>query len=795
MATQRPALSALLGDFAGSLLAEREVMPRAQVIANAAAELLPGCAVNVYLFSEQEQPPWSVKATVGEVPVQLSSDQGTTLAELAEKREPLLVSAAQLAREQYAHLDVRRTVVSLAYVPILLDEVLLGAIEAVSFERRLQDSDLAALDALTEFSALGLASALTYENERNSNLESITRLTQFYDVEKVFNSTLQMDELLPIITSKISELLNVQAVNLYMVEGEDLVLMSRYGVDSTIAEGGAGDEIIKQVGDAGEPVVINDAADPRLVKRNGEVEEGAIGSLMAVPVVQDESLVAVLECVNKSDGTEFDEDDVFFLSTMAETASGALHNASLMEAEKKIEILETLVQVSNEITSTLNLDRVLKVVVNAPQQILSYDRAAVALEVKGKLHVKAVSGMSEVIQGDPAVKKLREALEFSAISDKPVYVVVRDDEVKADREETRQKFENYFLDTGMRAWYAVPLADDQGRLGVLSFESSNPDFLSEAQFEFINVVASQATVALRNASLYEEVPLIGLLEPIMQKKRQFLAMEKGRRTTVLALAVAVALFLVFVPLPMRVSGDAVVSPQSSADVQAEVEGVVRNIYVHEGDHVAKGTVLAELDDWDYRAALAAAEAKRATAAAAMNRALASNDGTEAGIQRVQAEYWTAEANRARERLERTKLRSPLEGVVATPHIETLAGMKLDVGNTFANVINSSRATVDVAIDESDVPLLEAGEKAAVKLDSFPTRRFVGRVDVVSPTSTARQDARVFFARVDVPNPEGTIRPGMSGLSKVSVGWKPAGYVIFRGFGMWLWAKLWGWFGW
>ena len=179
----------------------------------------------------------------------------------------------------------------------------------------------------------------------------------------------------------------------------------------------------------------------------------------------------------------------------------------------------------------------------------------------------------------------------------------------------------------------------------------------------------------------------------------------------------------------------------------------------------------------------------------MNRALAANDGTEAGIQRVQAEYWTAETNRARERLERTKLRSPIDGVVATPHIETLGGTKLAAGDTFAKVVNTSHATVDVAVDETDVPLLEPGEKAAVKLDSFPTRRFVGKVDIVSPTSTAEEDKRVFFARVDIPNPEGIIRPGMSGMSKLSVGWKPAGYVMFRGFGMWLWAKLWAWFGW
>jgi GAF domain-containing protein len=91
----------------------------------------------------------------------------------------------------------------------------------------------------------------------------------------------------------------------------------------------------------------------------------------------------------------------------------------------------------------------------------------------------------------------------------------------------------------MRAFYALPLIDDQGRLGVLSFESSDPDFLTVAHLEIIKVLAGQATVALRNASLYREVPFINLLEPLLQRKKRFLALEKRRRWLMIAGAVAI----------------------------------------------------------------------------------------------------------------------------------------------------------------------------------------------------------------------------------------------------------------
>jgi RND family efflux transporter MFP subunit len=794
MATQRPAPFTPESDFAGLLLAEREVAPRAQVIAQEAAALLPGCAIQVYLYNEDASPAWSVKGTVGDVSVEDSSD-AATLARLAETCEPLLYSGTSLAREHYAHLDVRRTVASVAYVPILLDEVLVGAIEAIGFGQLLNKDDIAALEQLTDLSALALATALAYENERNSNLDSITRLTQLYDVEKVFNSTLQINELMPTICAKVRELLSCQAVNLYMVQEEDLVLMARDGEDETLALDATADPIIAQIGDAGETVLIADPVDPRLRQRNRDLQAGKIVGLMAAPVVYGESLVAVLECVNKGNGAAFDEDDLFFLTMMTQTASGALHNASLLEAEKKIEVLEMLVAVSNEITSTLNLERVLQVVVNGPRKIMAYTRAALALEQGGKLRVRAVSGQLEVVENDPLTRQLRDMMQWASMFDDPLWVTMHDGQVSSDREETQVKFEPYFRETGLRAWYSVPLNDDQGRLGILVFESDDSEFLGEVQLELIKVLASQATVAVRNASLYQEVPLIGLLEPVLQKKQAFMRMEKGRRVALTVLAVAAVVFLGVVPLPMRLSGDVMVAPQSLAKVQAEVEGVVRKVYVREGDRVARGTVLAELDDWDYRAALAAAKARHATAMQAMNRALAANEGTEAGIAKVQADYWASEVGRGQERLERTRLRSPIDGVVATPHIENLAGAKLDVGSTLGEVVNSQRATVDVAVDEDDMPLLEAGESAVVKLDSFPTRKFRGQVELVSPRSEAHHDGRAFFARVSLPNPDGLVRPGMEGFSKVFVGWRPAGYVLFRGTVMWVWKNLWKWFGW
>jgi len=222
---------------------------------------------------------------------------------------------------------------------------------------------------------------------------------------------------------------------------------------------------------------------------------------------------------------------------------------------------------------------------------------------------------------------------------------------------------------------------------------------------------------------------------------------------------------------------------------------VAKVFVREGQAVQQGQVLAEMDAWNLRAALAEAQSKYETAMLQMNHALATNDGSEAGVMRVQADLWKAEVGRAGQSLEKAQLRSPISGVVATPHVENLAGRKLQEGDSFAEIVDTSQAIVDVAVDDVDAGLLKNGQKAVVKLNSYPMRTFRGDVLIVSPKAEILHETPVFYARVGVPNDDGAIRSGMEGRGKVRVGWYPSGYVFFRRFLLWAYSKVWYWLGW
>jgi RND family efflux transporter MFP subunit len=802
MASQSSNLKIDLIELSTQLLAAQELIPRARIIASTIADVLPGTAVNVYHLSllggDQV---WVPKATVGEVSVQAETVPADTgvLGELLARKKGRHLSGKNLVREKYAHLDIRRTLLSIAYLPLIKNEELGGAVEILSFEEVVSEEQLSALSPIVDVAAAALLAARNYEMERNDSLSSISRLTQLYDLEKVFASTLEMDELLPIIDSKFREVMECEAVNLWLLKpDESLELMHQSGFDPTTRVGSSqrpGEGVAGDVSDNGEAVLIDREEDERLMRRNAEISEEGVRSLLVVPIMDRESLVGVVEAVNKLEGTPFDEDDLFALTSLTETASSALHNASLLMAERKVEILETLVTVSHEITSTLNLERMLQTIVNAPQAVIPYERAAIALEQRGRFKLSAVTGILQVNADAPDVAPLNEILQWAALAEEIVHVRQHGAEIDAPREETRAKFHKYFEKTGMRGFYAMPLSDDTGRVGVLGLESSDPDFLGPAHIEILQVLASQATVALRNAQMYKEVPFISVLEPMLERKRKFMAMEKKRRAAILLLAAATIIFLAVFPLPLRLDGDAVVAPIRRAQVQPEFEGVVAKVFVHEGESVSRGQVLAEMEAWDYQSALAEAAAKYQSALLQMNRSLAANDGGEAGIQRVQADYWKAEVERARELLGKAQLRTPIDGVVSTPHVENFAGRRLQHGDSFAEVVDASSAVVDVAIDDTDAGYLHAGSKAAVKLNSYAMRTLHGHVLVVSPKGQTQGESRVFFARVLVPNNDGSIRTGMEGRGKVSAGWYPAGYVLFRRPVVWLYSRLWTWFGW
>jgi multidrug resistance efflux pump len=772
---------------------------RAAVLAETLAQTVPDSACILYTIqSEEGQTYW--------IPVAASGDAAPATEILSDKPRifpgdgrPSLYNAAKLQREDYAHLLTTRAIRTIAYLPFT-EKTATGVFEVLSFGADITKQQVVDLQPLVRVAAISLAAAESEQGQKQELLNSIHRLTQLYDLEKSLNSTLELDALMDLIPAKVISMVPCQAVHLWMFDGDDLRLMSRAGEDETMAVGSVqapGNGYVADMAEEGDPLIIDDPEDPRLAPRNeGHTGENAtpVYTALLVPLLQDGSEVGVVEAINKGNGAAFDDDDLFFLNTMAETISSALKNASLMLSERKLEILEALVHVSSEITSTLRLERLLQIIVNSPQSVLPFERCAIALDQRGRLQLKAVSGMASIPTGDVTVEQLRGLLSWLSNRDEPLLVRQHKDEPEHADAGVREYLKKYFEESGHRAIYALPLSDDQGRLGLLLYESSDPGFLETAHIEMIKVLVGQATVATRNALLYREVPLIQILEPLMQRKQKLLRSERQRQFLGLYAALAAIAFFTLVPLPLRLRGAAVVGPQHIVTIAAPVEGNVTDVSAREGQRVTPGQVLGSLDDWAWKADLASAQSKYQSAVLAMESDLAERS-PKAGQDRAQADYLQAELRHAQLRFSNSELRSPIDGIVVTHDLQNAAGEHLDAGATFAQVLDLSSAVVNVAVDEADIPLVRPGQAVSIKFDSFPARTWHGQVAMVSPEAQASDGQRVFYARIFLDNKSAELRAGMEGHAKIFDGYHCAGYVLLRRPALWLWETLWNWIGW
>ena len=678
--------------------------------------------------------------------------------------------------------------------PLLLDKGAAG-VAALAFRQEPTVERLARLEAFLPDAAAAVDRAQAAERKTAGQLLAIERLTSLYDVTKAFGSTIDLGELSVLIARKAADFSVAEAASLWLFDGE----AGEVSMAATAVNGNY--EVANPPESVGGTLVGDVLADRAIVRRNALADDDPLRhadpsyetrSVLAVPLAEDAAPVGVLVVVNRRGRRpEFTVADEELLVDVARQAVSALRNARQHEAEKKVEELDALLAVSREITSTLDLDKVMRAIVNGTAALIRYDRCAIAILQRGKLQVGAVSGTAEVDRKDASVRRTQALLEWVYFGGANVAVTRHEDgTISTDRPETEEKFRTFFDESGSNAFYGVLLEDDEGKLGVLGFESTEPlEFDAETR-DLLQILVNQATVAVRNAQLYQQVPLPGFLRPLAERTRK-LREKSGSRARQWALgSVAALVLLAVLPWNVRVSGPARVVPGRRIPVTASVEGVVETVALREGDAVAAGAVVATLRDDAYRAALAEARAAEQIANAEVSRHRAEGNAPALFQAAARRDEMRARAALAEEKLERTRLRAPEAGIILTPRLEERVGQLLAPGTEFAVLADTSAVLVDVAVPERDASLLADGQKVDVKVNSYPYRTFPGTVVRLGAAIREEGEERFVIAETRIENSEGLLRPGMLGKAKVSTGPQRVLRVVLRKPARWLWSRLW-----
>lgn len=730
------------------------------------------------------------------------------LAQVFADGKTLRFSTEKQKASSLAHLAEasRARVRNALYAALPGPEGTLGVVEILNPRRgEFSADEISFAEEACRITGLALENRLAREKEQHDQLATVERLTALYDISRIFNSTLELDELLPVIAEKIRDILGAEACNLWLVDAEagDLYAVEQAGDDATLGEGARcpmGNGVLGQAAQTGQARLVENAAEEELLaerlKRSAEFQ---IESLMCAPLLKGQEVVGAVEVVNKADGGSFTEEDLFFLSSISEQAAIAIHNAHLLEAERKVSILDALLNISREITSTLDLDHVLTTVVHQASTVVPADRFAIGLFDRDRFLLGAVSGEKEVPKTRD-MARLREIMEWVARREEPVAADQYDDGWHCEPEEAKERAAAYLEEQGYSGVYALPLRDEQGALGAIALLNGDAEFLNDSQRETLAILANQTSVAIRNAQLYQQVPLAGLLKPLAERKEKLLAKLPGGRWTEWAWRAAVAAgLLIAIPWPMRVGTNATVVPDDRRIVTAQAGGIVERVFVHEGSQVKPGELLATLDSSADRVKLAQAETSLALAQRDLADAEYHRDPAVAGEARLKAELYQAQVDLEQKRVNSAQLVAPISGIVVTPRVEQKTGTLLAPGDAFCELVDQSQMAVEMNVPETDLPLLRAGNSVSLKLNALPTRTIQGRVERIGAKTVQVADEQFFVVRASFANPDNAARDGMVGGAKIlagggwfSSGWYPVGYVMFRGPARWAWEKLWSW---
>ncbi len=255
-------------------------------------------------------------------------------------------------------------------------------------------------------------------------------------------------------------------------------------------------------------------------------------------------------------------------------------------------------------------------------------------------------------------------------------------------------------------------------------------------------------------------------------------------------------------LRVTVTATGTLSALGGVEVGSEVSGRVQNVYVDFNQPVTKGQVLAEIDPVELkaaasqasaqlaanRAAIATAEATLVEATQALARAetqvaqglVASKDleAAKASHARAEAALASAKANAAlaaanlssaNSRLTKTKIVSPIDGVVLSRSVapgQTVAAT-FQTPVLFKLATDLAALELNVQVDESDVGRVRDGMDAEFRVDAYPDRVFTSRVQSVRNEAKTSSNVVYYEAILTVDNSARLLRPGMTATATIT----------------------------
>lgn len=235
-------------------------------------------------------------------------------------------------------------------------------------------------------------------------------------------------------------------------------------------------------------------------------------------------------------------------------------------------------------------------------------------------------------------------------------------------------------------------------------------------------------------------------------------------------------------------------PQTAFILAPKVAGRLEKIWVHIGDEIQSGQLIAVLDDAEYKQqgsqagaelevaranlleqenALENAKREHERAVALREKKIASESQLDASLSELKAQEAKLKVTFARVaqseaamrvanvRLEYTQIHVPDNNgtgyrVVGERFVDE--GAMLAANTPIVSIIDIGTLIAAIHVVEQDYAKISIGQEAAISTDAFPDRSFSGKVLRIAPI--LKEKSREARIEIEIPNPQKILKPGM-----------------------------------
>jgi len=339
----------------------------------------------------------------------------------------------------------------------------------------------------------------------------------------------------------------------------------------------------------------------------------------------------------------------------------------------------------------------------------------------------------------------------------------------------------------------LPLADSAGRVGALALESSREDRFDQQTIELCEAVAALVGPILQLQRSNARPLWRRLRDAGSELLGKFIG--RGHLAWKLVGVAVVTLFavLVFVPGQYRVTADAVLEGRVLRAAVAPFDGYIETAEVRAGDLVSEGALICTLDDKDLAVERQKVLSRRQQLSKQLREAEAGREWAQAGILTAQNAQAEAELTLIEDKLARTRLIAPFDGVVVSGDLSQSLGAPVKRGDVLFEIAPLDEYRVVLKVDERDIEGLEIGQPGLLTLSSMPGDELALVIESITPVTTA-EDGRNFFRVEAALGGEGArLRPGMEGVAKVNIDERRLLWIWTHRIVDWL--RLWFWTWW